>query len=98
MIEAAKYGIPTLTFGDLDAAKDIYSPDSMLLVDERTDEAVADGISKMMKKEWNKDAIIKSVDRFNDDIYNQYLEVYRHIIKRKTNLLKPEVMIKAIGL
>lgn len=98
MIEAAKYGIPTLTFGDLDAAKDIYSPDSMLLVDERTDEAVADGISKMMKKDWNKDAIIKSVDRFNDDIYNQYLDVYKLIIERKTNLLKPEVMIKAIGL
>lgn len=98
MIEAAKYGIPTLTFGDLDAAKDVYSPDSMLLMSERTDEAVAAGISKMMKKDWNKDAIIKSVDRFNDEIYNQYLDVYKHIIERKTNLLKPGVMIKAIGL
>lgn len=98
MIEAAKYGIPTLTFSDLDAAKDIYSPDTMLLMDERTDKAVADGIVEMMKKEWNKDAIIKSVDRFNDDIYYQYLDVYNQILDNKTNLLKPEVMIKAIGL
>ncbi|MGI6124709.1 MAG: glycosyltransferase family 4 protein, partial [Acetivibrionales bacterium] len=69
MIEAAKFGIPTLTFADLDAAKDVYSPGSMLLLDKRTDETVADGIMKMMKKEWNKEAIIESVDRFNDDIY-----------------------------
>lgn len=98
MIEAAKFGIPTLTFADLDAAKDVYSPDSMLLMDERLDEAVADGILKMMKKEWNKEAIIESVARFNDDIYNQYIDVYKQIIERKTSLLKPEVVIKAIGL
>lgn len=98
MIEAAKYGIPTLTFSDLDAAKDVYSPESMLLMEERTDEAVAAGMLEIMQKEWNKDAIIKSVDRFNDDIYNQYLDVYKEIIESKANMLKPEVMIKAIGL
>ena len=98
MIEAAKYGIPTLTFADLDAVKDIYSPDSMLLLDDRSDKTVSDGIIEMMKKEWNKDAIIKSVERFNDDIYYRYLDVYKQIIERKSNVLKPEVVIKAIGL
>ena len=98
MIEAAKYGIPTLTFSDLDAAKDVYSPDSMLLLDNRSDETVADGLIKMMTKEWNKDTIIKSVDRFNEDIYFQYWEVYRQIIKNKTNLVKPKVVLEALGL
>lgn len=98
MIEAAKYGIPTLTFCDLDAAKDIYSPDSMLLLENRSDETVADGIVKMMKKEWDKETIIKTVERFNDEIYFQYWDVYHQIIKNKSNLVKPEVIHKVLGL
>lgn len=98
MIEAAKYGIPTLTFSDLDAAKDIYSPDSMLLLEERTDEAVAAGLMKMFSIEWDKEAIIRSVNRFNEEIYYQYIEVYNQIIENKTNLLDSEVMLRAIGL
>lgn len=98
MIEAAKYGIPTLTFSDLDAAKDVYSPDAMLLLDNRSDETVAEGIMKMMKKEWDKEVIIKSVERFNDDIYFQYCDVYHQIIKNKSNLVKPSVLLKVLGL
>lgn len=98
MIEAAKYGIPSLTFSDLDAAKDVYSPDSMLLLDERTDEAVAEGLRKMFSTEWDKEAIICSVNRFNEDIYYQYIEVYNQIIDNKTNLLDSEVMLRAIGI
>ena len=98
MIEAAKYGIPTLTFSDLDAANDVYSPVAMLLLDNRSDETVADGIMKMMQKEWDKEAIIKSVERFSDDIYFQYWDVYRQIIKDKSNLVKPSVILKVLGL
>lgn len=98
MIEAAKYGIPTLTFSDLDAAKDVYSPDSMVLVDEREDEAVAAGLLKMFSIEWNKHAIIQSVKKFNDDIYLQYFDVYNQILDNKTNLLNPETILRSIGL
>lgn len=98
MIEAAKYGIPTLTFSDLDAAKDVYSPGTLMLLDNRSDETVADGIMKMMQKEWDKEAIIKSVERFNDDIYYQYCDVYHQIIKNKSNLVKPSVLLKVLGL
>lgn len=98
MIEAAKYGIPTLTFSDLDAVKDVYSPDSMLLLDNRSDEDVAAGLMTMMQKEWDKEAVMKSVDRFDEDIYLQYLDVYRQIIKNKTNLVKPNVVLKTLGL
>lgn len=98
MIEAAKYGIPTLTFSDLDAAKDVYSPDAMLLVDERTDEAVAAGLMKMFSMDWNKDVIIHTVDRFNEDIYYQYIDVYNQILENKMNLLEPEIMFRALDL
>lgn len=98
MIEAAKYGIPTLTFSDLDAVKDIYSEESMLALDERTDEAVAAGLMSMMQKKWDKQAIIQSVDRFNEDIYYQYIDVYNRILKNNSNMLQPEVLLKSIGL
>lgn len=98
MIEAAKYGIPTLTFSDLDAAKDIYSPDSMLLMGERTDKAVAAGLMVMMQKEWDKEAIVKSVEKFNDDIYNQYFDVYKQITDNKSNLIAPQRIFEALGL
>lgn len=98
MIEAAKYGIPTLSFADLDAVKDIYSPVFMHLLEERTDTAVAEGLLQMFSAEWNKEAIIKSVDRFNEDMYFQYLDVYNHIIENKTNILEPGTVLKTIGL
>jgi len=98
MIEAAKYGIPTLTFADLDAVKDIYSPDSMLVLDDRTDEAVAEGLMKMFSTKWDKEAIIRSVDRFSEDIYFQYIDVYHQIINNKTNKIKPKAILDALGL
>lgn len=98
MIEAAKFGIPTLTFSDLDAAKDIYSPESMLLMGERTDEAVAAGLMKMFSKDWDSKAIVRSVNRFNEDIYYQYIEVYNQILDNKTNLLNPDTILRSIGL
>lgn len=97
MIEAAKYGIPSLTFADLDAINDL-NPESMLLLNERTDEAVADGMMKMFSIEWDKNAIIQSVARFNDDIYIKYLEVYKQIIENKLNLVDPKAILNAIGL
>jgi glycosyltransferase involved in cell wall biosynthesis len=97
MIEAAKYGIPTLTFADLDAVKDL-SPQSMLLLNERTDEAVSEGLMKMFSMVWDKEAIIKSVEQFNEDIYLRYLDVYNQIIKNKSNLVKPEEIIKKLRL
>lgn len=98
MIEAAKYGIPTLTFADIDAIKDLPTTETMLLLNERTDEAVAKGLIKMFSTEWNKETIIKSVERFNENIYFQYLDVYNQIIKNKTNLVKPKVVLEALGL
>lgn len=98
MIEAAKYGIPTLTFDDLDAVKDIYSSVSMLLINERTDQAVAEGLMKMFTMEWNKVSIIHSVDRFNEDIYYKYYDLYNQIIDKRSNLVHHKVILKALGL
>ena len=82
----------------LTEVKDIYSPESMLALDDRTDEAVAAGLMSMMKKEWDKKAIIKTVERFDEDIYFQYIDVYNRIIKNKLNMVNPGVLLKGLGL
>lgn len=98
MIEAARYGIPSLTFSDLDAVKDIYTPVFMYLMEDRRDETVADGLIKMYSTEWNRDEIIKESLKFNEDIYLEYLDVYKQILERGSNILASKVITSTLGL
>lgn len=98
MIEAARYGIPSLTFSDLEAAKDIYSPTSMLLMDDRSDKTVTEGILKMLSTNWNREEIVKESLRFNEDIYLEYLDVYKGILESGSNIIPPQVITSNLGL
>ena len=98
MIEAASYGIPTLTFSDLDAVKDIYSPASMLLMGDRSDKTVAEGIIKMFSNDWNRDEIVKESLKFNEDIYREYLDVYKFILERGSNIIPPKAITSILKL
>jgi glycosyltransferase involved in cell wall biosynthesis len=64
MIEAYSHGVPVLAFDDIDAIADVYNPESMVLVYERTDEAFAEGIKEAFEKEWNNYEIKKYADKF----------------------------------
>lgn len=92
MIESAYFGIPTLAFKDLDAVKDIYSSDSMILLDTRSDEAVADGIVKMTTKNWVKDKVRKISVKFDNQIYDNYYKTYESILKHKYNMFDSYVL------
>lgn len=98
MIEAARYGIPSLTFSDLEAVKDIYSPSSMLLMDDRSDEVVTEGILKMLSTDWNKDEIVKESLKYNEDIYLEYLDVYKKVLESGSNIIVPQVITSTLGL
>lgn len=98
MIEAARFGIPSLTFSDLEAVKDIYSSTSMLLIDNRNDETVAEGILKMLSNKWNKEEIVKESLKFNEDIYLEYLNVYKKILESGSNIIAPQVITSTMGL
>lgn len=98
MIEAAHFGVPTLTFADLDAAKDIYNPASMMLLNDRSDVSVADGLAMMLKKKWNKEAIIRTTEKFSTDIYKGYYEVYQKIIDEGRNTIGYAQLKKVIGI
>ena len=81
MIEAFTHGIPTVAFSDLDAIPDLYHEKAMILVDERTDEALANGIETTLATEWENNMIKKYAQNFSfEKMAKEYINVYEKII------------------
>lgn len=82
MIECFVHGVPTVTFSDLDAIEDIYNEDAMLLVRERSDEALAKGLEMALQIEWDKEWIKEYSKQFSlEKMTDRYQEVYNKILK-----------------
>ena len=78
LIEGFRFGVPGVCFSDIDAYKDIASPDALLGVDERTDEALALGMQLALGWQWDKEAILRHAARFTDEkMAKAYHEVFR---------------------
>ena len=78
IIEAYAYGVPTVTFADLDAIPDLYNEDSMLLVKNRNTEALSQGINDALKVEWDRAKIISYSKTFSmENMAESYLASYR---------------------
>jgi len=97
-IEAAHFGIPSLTFEDLDAAKDIYTQESMILLPDREDRTVANGLIDILERQWDKSSIKISADRFTNDIYLGYCEAYNRIISNNSNKIMLSQLKREIGI
>lgn len=77
MIEAFIYGIPTITFPDLDAVPDIYNEQAMVLAKGRSDEELANAIECLIEKRWNKNFIREYAKKFSlERMAKEYHEVY----------------------
>lgn len=82
MIEGFVYGVPTVTFSDLDAIEDIYNENVMLLVRERSNEALAKGLEMALQMEWDKEWIKEYSNQFSlEKMADKYQEVYNEILK-----------------
>ena len=80
LIEGMHFGLPCMTFTDIDAYTDIYSPDTVVGVKEHTDEAVAKGLELLLTTKWEKSAIIDHSHKFEDgEMAKKYIEVYKKI-------------------
>ena len=78
LIEGFRFGVPGVCFSDIDAYKDIASPDALLGVDEHTDEALALGMQLVLGWQWDKEAILRHAARFTDEkMAEAYHEVFR---------------------
>jgi glycosyltransferase involved in cell wall biosynthesis len=84
VIESFAYGIPTVLFADLDAVPDIFDENVALLVEERTDMALAREIEVCINKEWDKDIIKTHSNKFKlAEMSTKYSALYSEILNLK---------------
>lgn len=83
VIEGFVYGVPTVTFFDLDAVEDLYDDRVMLLVNERSDEALAKGIERALMLDWDKSWIMEYSRNFSlEKMGDEYNKFYCEVIKK----------------
>lgn len=77
IIEGFVYGLPCLTFSDLDAVPDLFHQNAMLLVNDRNDKALAGGIENMITTNWDKKFIQEHAQRFSlEKMAEEYVNFY----------------------
>lgn len=77
LIEGMHFGLPSMSFTDVDAYEDIYDSRAMVGVDEHTDEAVAKGLGRLLTNNWNKEDIKAYSRKFeSENMAKQYVDVY----------------------
>lgn len=97
IIEAAHYGVPTLTFEDLEAIEDVYDDEYLYCMKDRSDKTVADGIIYMYNKLWDKNKIILAAKKFDIPIYKSYIDVYNELQDLKSNYIDNELANKILN-
>lgn len=84
IIEGFVYGKPNLTFADLAAVPDLYHEKAMVLVKERSDRALANGMLKVMNNNWDATWITRYAENFSFEVMaKRYLRVYQKILNRE---------------
>lgn len=78
MIEALYYGLPVITFSDIDAVEDIFEQENLALVFERSTKTYAKVLKNALDKSWDKDTLKKSTQKFDSEIIlNQYFSILK---------------------
>ena len=81
LIEGMHFGIPCITFSDLDAFEDIYTEDAVVGLNDRKDSTIAKGIEKLLTHNWDKKAIMNFSKKFEDEaMATTYIKKYQQII------------------
>ena len=82
IIEGFVHGLPSIVFSDIDAVPDLYDERCMVLVHERTDEALAAGLVRIVTTRWDRDCIRRHGNRFSlRATAARYLEFYQQILE-----------------
>lgn len=82
LIEGMHFGLPSMSFTDVDAYEDIYDERAMIGVDEHTDEAVAKGLESLLTNNWNKERIKEYSRKFeSENMAKNYVDVYKREIQ-----------------
>ncbi len=81
IIEAFNYGIPTVTFSDLDAIPDLYRKDVMVLAYNRGAKSLSDAIKILLNTKWNAEDIKEYSKNFSMETMRlEYLSLYNKVL------------------
>jgi len=81
LIEGMHFGLPAMSFKDVDAYDDIYDECAMVGVEEHFDNAVAEGILRLINTEWDSKTIKDYSKKFeSQNMAKQYVDVYQRTI------------------
>jgi glycosyltransferase involved in cell wall biosynthesis len=82
IIEGFVYGLPNLTYSDLDAIVDLFDEKAMIAITDRSDEALAAGIVQMLSKKWDREYIKQYAKNFSlEHMAQEYVAVYKEIVE-----------------
>lgn len=75
IIEGFSFGLPALLWSDLDITKDINDPNCVMMINDRSDEALASSLEKMLERKWDKEYILKYSSQFSiEKMAEKYLD------------------------
>lgn len=81
LIEGMHFGLPCMTFEDLDAFEDIYDENAVVALLSRDDKTVAEGLQRLVISEWDKEKIILHSRKFeNKAMTDNYINKYKEIV------------------
>lgn len=81
IVEGYMHGVPCVTFEDLDATQDLYYPEAMLKVKDRSNESVTDTLKIALAKNWKYEEIIEIGNMFSIDIMSEkYVNWYKEVM------------------
>ena len=84
IVEGFGHGVPTLMFSDLDAVHDVYNPDAVELIYNRSDEDIVKGIERCYQRKWDKTKIMSFARNFSLEIVgSQYISLYKKTNEKK---------------
>lgn len=84
LIEGMHFGLPCITFTDIDAFDDIYDEKAVVGVPDHQDQSVAFGIRRILSNNWDKGSIMKYSKKFSIEFMAEnYKKVYNIIVSDK---------------
>ena len=83
LIEGMHFGKPSMSFTDIDAFEDIYTPIAMVGVEEQSDRAVAEGMERLLNTKWDERKIKEYSKKFeSQSMTNKYVDMYKRVVTK----------------
>ncbi len=81
IVDAYRFGVPTVIFEDLNVVSGLYNENAMLKIEDRSDEALVEGIEKGLNQQWNKEWIKTYAKGFCfDNVVDHYKAEYQQAL------------------